>query len=90
MAPLNAAVIEAVRGIREFAMREVMAMVNRLQPEPDSLDLGLTTAAEAGFRRGHLNARMRVYDEIERMIAREAPAATAQAGYTSDGIEDGC
>jgi hypothetical protein len=84
MAGPEAALAEAVRHIREIVLRQVMALCNRLQPyAEDYPDVDVMV-----FRVGHKHARMQLYDEIERMIAREAPPPPA-GYYTSDGIEDG-
>ncbi len=78
----DAELAEAIRHIRERALRQVMAMCNRLKPLKDDFN--------AAYLLGHRTARMQLYDEIERMIASEAPPPTVSAGYfTSAGLEDG-
>lgn len=85
MSASSVVLAEAIRHIREVALRDAMAMVSRLQPS-DVVDW---SGDQETYRLGHRHARMEVYAEIERMIAREAPVPPTQAGYTSDGMEDG-
>lgn len=66
-----------VRHTREVALREVMAMVNRLQP----VEAECLTGYSAAYRHGHRQSCMQAVAEIERMIACEGPAPAAQAGY---------
>lgn len=89
MSAPDAVIAEAIRHIREVALREVMAMVHLEQAVPDGWADDVSIAHRRAFLAGHRHARMQLYAELERMIAREVPAPPAPAGYfTSDGIED--
>ena len=59
---------EAVRHVREVALREVMVMVGRLQPTMAEEFVG----DQGAYRVAHRHCRMQVHNEIERMIATEA------------------
>lgn len=67
---IQSAVDEAVRNIREHALRQVMVIVNRMQSiEQTARDSWTENNA---FKRGHMAARRQIYDEIETMIAKDA------------------
>lgn len=59
------AIDEAVRNIREDALRQVMVMVNKL-PLPSA---AFRANYHVDFGVGWQQARMQLYDEIEAMIA---------------------
>ena len=64
---IQSAVDEAVRNIREHALRQVMVMVSRLKPNPIDISAQLDN-----YKTGHLHACWQIYDEIEAMIAKDA------------------
>lgn len=83
---IEGALTDAVHRIRERALRQAMAMTNRLQPA----EAEYPSEYRAAYVHGHRHARMQLYDELERMIACEAmPPPTATAMPTQRDGEEG-
>jgi hypothetical protein len=70
MAAHDADLADAIRLIRERALRQVMEMVHRLEMPA----LSPFAESASAFYLGVNHARRKIYCEIERMIAREEPA----------------
>ena len=80
---------EAIRLVRERAMRQVMVLVHRVQVETSGVFADVP-ALERAFKRGHLHARMQIYDAIVRMILKEPmpPAEYEPEGDAAEPVEE--
>ena len=82
---IQSAVDEAVRNIREHALRQVMVMVSKMEPMDfvqraaqfttnfnAPLDSHTVKDSQLNYRTGFIEARTQIYDKIEAMIAKDA------------------
>ena len=70
----DADLADAVYRIREYALRQAMAPIKRLQPSKEVVG-DLKPEFRTSYVDGHRHARQQLCEEIEQMIAREGRRA---------------